>query len=34
MFFHWLSLSNGLILDLDDSYNTDERDKSMKNVTN
>ena len=22
MFFHWLSLSNGLILDLDDSYNT------------
>ena len=22
MFFHWPSLSNGLILDLDDSYNT------------
>ena len=22
MFFHWLSLSNALILDLDDSYNT------------
>ena len=32
MFFHWLSLSNGLILDLDDSYNTvfkaDKRDSA------
>ena len=34
MFFHWQSLSNGLILDLGDTYNADERDKSMKNVTN
>ena len=36
MFFHWLSLSNGLILDLDDSYNTrfnaDKRDHARLQV--